>query len=256
VPRLLHRKLILVVLLASVPGALAQPRVEHWGQRQAAYDGRFTFVRIRWTRGSDGTGAARPNNNFWVHEFPGAEQNFTERIRETTRIDANADGSLNLTLDDPNVFKFPILFMWEPGYWVMTDSEAGHLRDYLLKGGFLVIHDFEFDQWDNFNGQLRRVLPGAAVMKIDAPNRIFDQFYRITDPDMVNARMHHLAGIRPEYFGVFEDNDPAKRLMIVVNYDTNLGEYWQMAGRGWLGVEPVTNAFELGTNYVVYGMTH
>jgi hypothetical protein len=144
---------LLVLALTSVAAVSAQPISAGWGRRDLSYDGQFTFVRLRWRAGTYGTRPTGPGINFWLHEFPRAEQNLMRILDDLTIIDANTDGSLILTLDDPNLFKHPIAMMWEPGFWVMTDVEAKHLRDYLLKGGFVIFNDFELEQWDNFEAQ-------------------------------------------------------------------------------------------------------
>lgn len=247
---------LLVTMLAGLAGAMAQPTFGQWGQRAAAYDGEFTFVRLRWKAGTDGFRRMGLANNFWLHEFPHAERNFMAVLKDVTLVDAKADRSLILTLDDPNLFRYPIAVMWEPGYWIMTDAEAGLLRQYLLKGGFLIINDFELDQWDNFEAQTRRVLPGARWVRLDASHAIFHAFFSIARPDVPHAAYHHLVGLTPQYYGLFEDNDQTKRLMAIANYNTNLAEYWQVADSGFFPIEASNNAFKLGINYVVYGLTH
>jgi hypothetical protein len=138
----------------------------------------------------------------------------------------------------------------------MTDAEAERLRAYLLKGGFLIINDFELDQWDNFEAQTRRVLPGARWVRLTESHRIFNSFFQIERPDVPHAAYHHLFGLRPQYFGLFEDNDQTKRLMAIANYNTNLAEYWQLAETGFVFIDPLNNAFKLGINYMMYGLTH
>jgi hypothetical protein len=138
----------------------------------------------------------------------------------------------------------------------MTDGEAAALRNYLLKGGFLIVNDFELRQWDNFEAQTRRVLPGARWIRLDPSHRIFQSFFRIDRPDVPHAAYHHLVGLTPQYFGLFEDNDPAGRMMAIANYNTNLAEYWQVADAGFFPIDASNNAFKLGINYVVYGLTH
>src|SRR5687767_14993207 len=103
----MRRQLTALVLtgLASLGGALAQPGDARWGQRTAVYDGEFTFVRLRWKTGSDGWSRRGMPNNFWLHEFPGAERNLMAVLKDVTLIDASADGSLILALDDPQLFK-------------------------------------------------------------------------------------------------------------------------------------------------------
>jgi hypothetical protein len=100
------------------------------------YDGKVVFVRLRWQ--SDFGFARRGFGSAWNHDYPRAEQNLSLIMRELTALDIRTDGSLILTLDDPELFKHPIAFMWEPGFWNLTDREAESFRAYLSKGGFAV----------------------------------------------------------------------------------------------------------------------
>ena len=247
---------LVVVALCCATVASAQPRRRGWGRPAVPYDGGLTFVRLRWTGGSFGAPPAGMGPNFWMHEYPGAEANLMSVLGNFTMVDAETNGSLILSLDDPDLFKHPIAMMWEPGFWVMTDEHAERLREYLLKGGFLIFNDFETSQWENFEAQLKRVLPNAQLMTLDGNHPIFQTFFPIVRLDVPNPMNHHLGGLMPEYFGVFEDNDPSKRLMAIVNYNTNLAEYWQLAGRGFFPIEAENTGFQLGVNYMMYGLTH
>ena len=246
----------LTLLALACVTATAQPASTGWGRPDVPYDGRLTFVRLRWRAGTYGTRVMGRGNNFWLHEFPRAEQNLMTVLRTLTRIDARTDGSLILTLDDPNLFKHPIAMMWEPGFWVMTDAEAQRLREYMLKGGFVIFNDFELDQWDNFEAQMRRVMPGGRWIRLDGTHRVFNSFFRVEKIDFPHPINHHLFGFRPLYYGLFEDNDPSGRLLAIANYNTNLAEYWQMAGTGFMPIDSSNEAFKLGINYMMYGLTH
>jgi hypothetical protein len=234
----------------------AQSGSDGWGRRELEYDGRFTFVRLRWRAGTYATRVASVGPNFWLHEFPGAERNLMSVIDAVTLIDGRTDASLILALDDPNLFKHPIVMLWEPGFWLMTDAQAARLREYLLKGGFVIFNDFELEQWNNFEGQMRRVLPDGRWLRLDGRHPIFDSFFRIAQIDFPHPPGHHLYGFKPEYFGLFEDNDPTKRMLAIANYNTNLAEYWQLAGSGFIPIDASNEAFKLGVNYMLYGMTH
>ena len=60
----------------------------------------------------------------------------------------------------------------------------------------------------------------------------------------------------PIFRGLYEDNDPKKRLMMVVNYNTDISQYWEWSGRGLRPFDETNEAYKLGVNYIVYGMTH
>ena len=228
----------------------------NWGRIAQPYDAEVTFVRLRWTQGTLGAQTYGRGFNMWLHEFPRAEQFLMGLLRDFTTVDAKVDGSLILTLDDPALFQHPIALMQEPGFWTMTDEEAARLREYLLKGGFVIFNDFEGRQWENFEAQMRRVLPDGRWLRLDPSHRIFDSFFLVEQIDLPNPYNHHLAGLTPEFFGLFEENDPTGRLMSIANYNTNLAEYWQSGGTGFFPIEPMNNGFELGINYWMYGLTH
>jgi len=216
-----------------------------------AYDGRITFTRLRWqSQGRFGGfwGSA------WNHDYPRAEQHLSEILRELTTLDIRTDGSRILTLDDPELFKYPIAFMWEPGFWTLTDREAESFRAYLLKGGFAVFEDFDgAQQWSVFEAQMRRVLPDARFVKLDNTHRIFDTFFQVKD---IDAIVHPMSHIRPSYYGIFEHNDPSRRLMVVANFDNDVPEYWEWSGQGLFPFDSTNEAYKLGVNYMIYGLTH
>jgi hypothetical protein len=214
------------------------------------YDGRTTFVRLRWRSGrSRGFWSTA-----WDHDYPRAEQHLSQILRELTALDIRLDGSRILTLDDPELMKFPIAFMWEPGFWEMTDTEAAAFRAYLLKGGFAVFEDFDGrEQWANFEEQMRRVVPGGRFIRLDRSHRIFDSFFAIRD---IDAIVHPMSGIAPSYYGLFEENDPTKRLMVVANFDNDVPEYWEWSGQGLFPFANTNEAYKLGVNYMIYGLTH
>ncbi len=217
------------------------------------YDGQFTLVRLRW-KSDFGSSRRGGFGSAWNHDYPRAEQNLSLILQELTTLNIRTDGSLMLTLDDPELFKYPIAFMWEPGFWNLTDREAGSFRAYLLKGGFAVFEDFDgAQQWRTFEAQMRRVLPDGRFLRLDNTHRIFDSFFQIED---IDAIVHPMSGIRPSYYGIFEDNDPSKRLMVVANYDNDVPEYWEWSGQGLFPFDASNEAYKLGVNYVLYGLTH
>ena len=240
-------------LLLSI---VAAPDAQSGGRTSTAaemYDGRFAFVRLRWT--SDFGGFRRGGfGAAWNHDYPRAEQHLSLILRELTAIDLRTDSHLVLTLDDPELFKYPIAFMWEPGFWNLTDREAASFRAYLRKGGFAVFEDFDGpEQWQHFESQMRRVLPDGRFVRLDNTHRIFNAFFNVRD---IDAIVHPMTGIPPTYYGIFEENDPSKRLMVVANFDNDVPEYWEWSGEGIYPFDASNEAYKLGVNYVIYGLTH
>src|SRR5687768_15395944 len=174
-------------------------------------------------------------------------------LRELSTVRPYMDGGNVFTLDDPELFKYPVAYMSEPGFWEPTDKEAAALRTYLQKGGFIIFDDFFGAHWYNFETQLRKVLPQARFVPLDPSHPIFDSFFRIEAPAGANG-----GGRRgqAQFVGVFEDNDPTKRLLMIANYNNDIGENWEWSDSGFIPVELSNEAYKLGVNYVVYAMTH
>lgn len=228
----------------TATAASAQPRSPE------SYDGRFTFVRLRWDAGVAGYGR-RGMSSAWNHDYPRAEENLGKILAELTLINVNPQHRI-LGLDDPELFQYPIAYMWEPGFWALTDAQAQRFREYLLKGGFAIFDDFEYQQWNNLEAQMRRVLPDGRWVKLDASHVIFDAFFRMKTIDFP----HPMYGISPTYYGIFEDNDPSKRLVVIANHNHDVAEYWEFSGTGLLPIDLSNEAYKLGVNYMIYGLTH
>ncbi len=229
------------------------------------YDGRFTFVRIR-TDVSGGRGMPRsflPGGRRgwgqppWAHDYPRAERNLARILTATTLLNTYEGGSNILTFDDPELHSYPLAYVSEPGFWEMDEAEKEGLRSYLLKGGFVIFDDFGGPRdWANFEAQMMRVLPEGRfydLSDLDPLPTVFDSFFEIADPE---ALAPPYRGGWPQYLGIFEDNDPAKRLMLVANFNNDLGDYWEFSDSGWLPIDLTNEAYKFGVNYIIYAMTH
>ena len=213
------------------------------------YDGRFTFVRVKFEVGLGNF--QRRRDLKWDHDYPRSERHFTKILEQLTTIQPRVDASNILTLDDPELFKFPIAYLCEPGFWQPTDKEVAGVRAYLQKGGLMIIDDFVGNQIFNLENQLRRILPGARMIALTKEHPLFDAFYRIESLDYV----HPYFGQPSVFFGVFEDNDPTKRLLMIINYNNDIGEYWEWSDTGAFAIDLSNEAYKIGVNYIVYALT-
>ncbi|MES2307043.1 MAG: DUF4159 domain-containing protein [Gemmatimonadota bacterium] len=240
-----------VASTASAQGRGRNPPVTI--EDNAPYDGQFTFARIRYTQAlSGGFGFGGGRGPTWLHDYPRGERHFAKILSELGTIRARIGGSVILALDDPTIFKYPVIYMCEPGYWSPNDAEIKGLRSYLLKGGFMIFDDFRGRDWDNFEEQMRAVLPKARLIPVPESHPIYDSFYRI-NPKLV---VPPYGNFPPEFYGIFENNDPNGRLMVMVNYNNDISEYWEWSDEGLFPIGPSNEAYKLGVNYVVYALTH
>jgi len=234
----------------------------HWNARKSRpdrqeaatpYDGRYQFVRIRFSaRGRGGFGGFG-REPMWAHDYPRAERNFLRIIEETTDVRVRADGLNVLTADDPRLFLHPIAYIVEVGAWDPSEDEVAGMSAYLGKGGFLIVDDFRGRfALDNLAYQLDRILPGSRLMVIDPTHELFDSFFRIVPDEVIPP----YGGQPPVWLAVFEDNDPDKRVQVIVNYNNDIGDYWEFSDYGYYPIDLSNEAYKLGVNYIVYAHTH
>lgn len=220
----------------------------------APYDGRYHFVRIQWSGGrGGGFGRRRGGGAMWAHDYPRADRNFLAILEETTHVRTGRDASNVIGLNDPEFFRYPISYIVEPGSWNPSETEITQLGDYLLKGGFLIVDDFRgFRELDNLQFHLGRALPGLNMVMVEDIDEVFDSFFRIVPQDVIPP----YGGQPAAWYGIYEDNDPTKRLMVIINHNNDIAEYWEYSDYGYYQIDLANEAYKLGVNYVVYGLTH
>ena len=231
------------------------PRSPTVQEGNTPYDGRFTFARLRYGGRLTGENFRRRRGRDagWAHDYPRAERNFMNILRETTLIQPYMDGGNIFVMDDPELTRYPLAYLSEPGFWYPSDTEVEGLRNYLLKGGFLIADDFNGRDWLNFDAQMKKVIPGAEFFVLDESHEIFDSFFRIESLRSLSSPTFRTV---PQYLGLFQENDPEKRLVVIANYNNDIGEYWEFSDVGWYPIDLSNEAYKLGVNYVIYAMTH
>jgi hypothetical protein len=223
------------------------------------YDGRFTFVRIRFDaavdmgRGRFGGGGEPP----WHHDYPYSERNLTAVLTSITNLRASPNGNV-LRLDDPLIFRYPILYLSEPGFWNPSDTEVAALRAYLQKGGFIIFDDFGErrgrNDWENFSYQMQRVVPDLRPMQLDGSEPVWNTFFNI-GPEGLNMR-NNMFSSQPVFFGFFEDNDKSKRQIAIANFNNDIGEFMDYNASGFFPVDLTNEAYKIGVDFILYAITH
>ena len=230
------------------------------------YDGRPTLARLKYTPVDNPyacQGADSPAGAGWGHDYPMSVHGLMKAITQLTSIQAATDSNLVLTIEDPELLKHPVVMLTEPGCWDPTEEEAKLLRNYLLKGGFLLADDFTFFSCTPANCQLaiarfeqwmERVLPKGRIVLLPADDPIFDGFFKV-DPAIVPGAEGSSQPM--QIVGIYEDNDPSKRLMVVGNYWGALGHKWRYVNNDLgSGIEEGGAAYKLGLNYLIYALSH
>lgn len=215
----------------------------NWVMPNVDYDGRFILARVRYTSGGS-----------WRADYPDMERNLMEMLQELTSMRPNVEETNVYTLDDPDLLKYPVIYLTEPGSWLPTPDEAKGLRNFSDKGGFVIIDDFHSPrEWAVFEYGLRQVWPEAQIVPLERDHPIFNSFFRIASLEVPDVEPYNQYG---QFYGIYEDNDPSKRLTAVINYQMDLGDYveWAQSSRAY-SFEPTNEAYKFMINYVLYGLS-
>lgn len=225
--------------------------------RNAPYDARLTFCRLTYETGRGGY--YYYGLPAWAHGYPTAERSLMKILEGVTGIiKPRMDKTNVIAIRDPEMFRYPVAYVTEAGYMKLTDAEVRALREYLLKGGFIIFDDFRTsrgnDGWENFSRVMRQVMPEGRLVQLDGANPIFHSFFEIPSPrDFISC--YDRAGA-PEFWGIYEGNDTSKRLLFVANFNNDIAQYWEWSDTGLTPIDLSNEAYKFGVNYMMYGLTH
>jgi hypothetical protein len=226
--------------------------------------GRWPFY---WTRavytgyGRGWYGRGGRGGGSWATDYPKGDRQFLIVLKRLVRLRAY-DWENAVSLTDPDIRRFPIIYAVEVGRMDMTEDEVEGLRSYLEAGGFLIVDDFWGSrEWAQFEYNIRRVFPDRPIVDLGLDHPLFSAYYDIEEilqvPNIRNGaggyRTHESDGYVPYVRGITDDSG---RLMVVINWNTDLGDAWEWAESPYYPLVFSTFAYEIGTNMIVYGMSH
>jgi hypothetical protein len=233
----------------------------------------FRLARLMYD--SNGLGGGRGGfgrGGSWAIDAPEAEFFLSQGIRRLTRInvydpgpDADVDDVLPVHLLDEDLFDRPFIYGVEVGHWFLDDEEAARLREYLERGGFLMVDDFHgTEEWIGFMESFQLVFPDRDVVDIPPDHEVFHVLYdvsqKVRDKKQIygiqiqrSGREYERDGYVPQWKGVFDDNG---RLMVAINHNMDLGDSWEHADISWYAQELTALGYRFAISYALYAMTH
>jgi hypothetical protein len=217
----------------------------------------WQFVRLSYT--SNGLQFIGGRDR-WLTDWPEAEQHLIRGVQRLTRIDTAPEGHY-LSIMDDSLFDYPWLYAVEVGSWVLSDEEAARLRDYLLRGGFLVVDDFHGTMgWSVFVQSMSKVFPDRAIVEIPVDDPVFHVAYDLNEQIQIpglqylySGHTYEYDGYVPHWRGIYDDEG---RLMVVINFNMDLGDAWEHADVPEYALQYTTRAYKYAINYILYAMTH
>jgi hypothetical protein len=234
-------------------------------------DAEFHFLRMEYTdmpeyhRGYGFSGRYAMGNGWWMMDWPDAERHFTRGVQRLTRIDSGDPRHMRIT--DDRVFEYPWIYATQTGWWDLSDAETLRLREYLLRGGFLVVDDFYgAEQWDVFQRTMERVFPGRPIVEIGLSDPVLHVLYDIGEKDLtfIPGSRHLRQGPggniyiqqppeQPAWRAIYDDKN---RMVVAINFNSDVADAWEFADAPYYPEKMTSLAYRYGINYVIYSMTH
>jgi uncharacterized protein DUF4159 len=212
---------------------------------------RFKFVRVKIAPLYPGECLGDRPCAEWSHDYPEAGLHLSKILSELSKLNVVLDEDEYIFgFDDPNLFKYPFAYMCEVGHMQLTDPEIAGMREYLLRGGFLLIDDFGGRDMRIFDYYLKKALPEFQMKELDTSHPIFNCFFSIKSLDVNTYRANQG---RPTYLGVEDKNG---RMMMIINYNNDVSDFWQWSNNPFNPIEDTNTAYKFGVNYVFYSLTH
>jgi hypothetical protein len=207
---------------------------------------------------------------YWTMDFPRSDRHLLEGVRRLTRIDTKSVEQV-VTLDgSDDVFNWPMLYAVEVGHWKLAESDAAQLREFLLRGGFLMVDDFHgtepyngIREWDTFMESMKKVLPDWPVEEIPDGDPIFRTLWDLKERLQVPGSSNYF-----ETGLTYEDGETGKvphwrcirddkgRVIVAICHNMDLGDGWENADEPKYPERYTTMAYHIGLNYFVYDLTH
>ncbi len=217
----------------------------------------FYFTRAAYSSYSRGWGR---RGNSWATDYPKSDRQFLTVLQRLTNLDAFSYENAVL-LTDERIRHYPFLYALEVGYMSLSPDEIEGLRDYLMAGGFLVIDDFWGSQeWAQFEYQMDLVFPSRPIVDLELDHPVFNTLYDIDEILQVPAYGRYWGGRTSERDGyvpyVKGIHDDEGRLMVIINWNTDLGDAWEWAEQPDYPLQYSTFAFQMGVNMIIYAMSH
>jgi hypothetical protein len=215
----------------------------------------FHFGRLAYSGGGWGW-----RGGSWATDYPEAEYHLTQGVRRLTNIDCAAGSRVVQALDD-EIFDYPWLYAVEVGHWDLSPEEAARLREYLLRGGFMIVDDFHGTyEWAGFTRSMQQVFPDRPILELEPQDAVMHVLYdldeRVQIPGiwpLMNGVTYEKDGYVPHWRGIYDDDE---RLMVAINFNMDLGDAWEHADTPEYPENMTALAYRFGINYIIYAMTH
>ena len=215
--------------------------------------------RMRWGAFMDW----REGGTSWTQDYPRADRHFVQALRRLTRMSVRSVEQPANPDDLNDFYNWPWMNAGEMGDWKLTPTEAATIREYLLRGGFMMFDDFWGpEEYDRFDESMKLIFPDRPVVEMDSKDAIFHSVYDLDDRVQILGDwcvhpslqcQQRAVGTTAHWLGVYDDKN---RVMIAISFNSDIGDAWEWADGPQYPEKMAGLAIRIGVNYVVYSMTH
>ncbi|HWF07351.1 MAG TPA: DUF4159 domain-containing protein [Bryobacteraceae bacterium] len=205
----------------------------------------------------------RPFPGYWTMDYPRSDRHLLEGVRRLTRIDSRSVEQVVSFDGTDDMYNFPVMYAVEVGHWRLHDADAKQLREYLLRGGFLMVDDFHGnEEWSIFVESMSKVFPERPIVDIRDSDPIFHVLYDLDQRFQVPGAQYYETGLTyekgesgkiPHWRGIYDDKN---RLMVAICHNMDLGDAWEHSDEAQYAEKWASLAYRVAMNYFIYDLTH
>jgi uncharacterized protein DUF4159 len=243
------RRIVLAATLIALVSTLALAQFFGGGRRGGGFRtqqnldaSKTDFVFARWQYGSGGG---------WSHDYPDAEEHFNQIMSEATGVNVDKMSYKIVPLESEEIFKYPFGYISEPGQSYLTESEVKNFREFVDRGGFVMVDDFDnARQFAIMKENMDRVFPDRPIVHLKGDHNVLRTFYTI---DALQIESPYSVGAEAEFWGVSDEDGT---LQVIICFNNDVGDFWEYIDEPHYKLKPTAEALRLGINFVLYAMTH
>jgi len=250
----------LLVIASAVGGTLfaQQSRERFAPYEQSTEKAEFGWSRLRYNSSYGDSFGFRGGN--WSRDYPKADRQFLEAFSRLTRINARPTEQV-VDLDTDDIYNWPFVYAVQVETWTFTPAQAQRMRDYLLRGGFLMVDDFHGTaDWAAFLHGMRMVFPDRPIEDLQNNDELFHVIFDLSERFQVpgeqyvsTGRTYEKDGFDPKWRAIRDDQG---RIVVAICYNMHLGDAWEWADDPRYPERFASMAFRVGIDYIMYSMTH
>ena len=195
----------------------------------------FKIARIKYGGGGD-----------W-YSNPSSLPNLMRFVAEHTDIPASDEQAV-VSISGEELFNYPVVYMNGHGNVFFTSKEASLLRRYLTGGGFLIADD-NYGMDKSFRREMKKVFPDKEMILLPTDHPIFNILYPF--PGGI-PKIHEHDGEPAQVWAVFHEG----RMVVFYSYQSDLGDGWEDSSVHEDPEDLKLAALKMGTNIIVWALTH